>query len=305
MERPYSGWSWKSHPGAWSRPNPQRHPSRRARAPRRALAFALAALAHCGPARAAAQSHEHHVEPWVEDVAIGMANAFTGGLTAAVSAWLRDEDLGPAFVGGMLGGGVVFAGKRLVVEDFDGARLLGRQVGALGSNMVANAGAGAPWLGEIWLPVGPLWVQAVGETPGPEGVRLDAWRAATLLWAATRSELRVDWGASTSSGAFVFDVPEHELRADGVRASGLTRGSVVLLGPALPPDREQTLGHELVHVVQLDFSHLVWGRPLESWGWRRLFDGEPPVDIGVTTGFLLHPFVHDLQEGEAETLEAR
>jgi hypothetical protein len=39
----------------------------------------------------------------------------------------------------MLGGSVAFAGKRLVVEHFDGAHLRARQNGALGSNMVANA----------------------------------------------------------------------------------------------------------------------------------------------------------------------
>lgn len=271
---------------------------------RRTLALALAMLALCGSAPAAAQSDEQGVEPWVEDVAIGMANAFTGGVTAAVSAWLREEDLAHAFVGGMLGGTLTFAGKRLVVEDFDGAHLLARQIGALGSNMVANAGAGAPWLGEVWLPVGPLWVQAVGQAPGADRVRVDAWRAGTLVWAATRSELRVDWGSTASSGAFVFDVPEHELRVGGDRTLGLTRGGVVLLGPALVADRERTLRHELVHVLHLDFAHRAWGRPLESWGWSRLFDGEPPLDIGVAR-LLLHPIVYSLQEGEATTLEAR
>lgn len=293
MESPRFRWSPRSLPGT------------RLHAVRSALAAALSALALVGAVPLHGQaSHEQPTptDPWVEDVAIGMANAFTGGVTAALTAWLRDEDVGRAVVRGMVGGAIVFAGKRIVVEDFGGAGLLGRQVGAVGSSVVRNAGAGAPWLDEVWLPLGPLWVQANPRSPGR--VRVDAWRAAVLGWAATRSELRVDWGESASSGAFVFRAPEHIIRDDGDNVSGLTIGSVVLLGPGRDAQVRQTSAHELVHVVQHDFDSQTWGRPLESWAWSRFTDRTAPVDFGLAP-FLRYPFLYDLHQAEARALEAR
>lgn len=261
-------------------------------------------LIAASPAGATAQLTDHDVtEPWVEDVGLAMANAFTGGVTAAVSAWLRDEDIGRAFVGGMIGGAGVFTGKRLVVEDVDGAGLVGRYVGALGSNVVRNAGRGTGWLDEIWLPVGPLWIQSSPESA--RDVRLNVWHTAALAWALTREELELDWGSSASSGTFVFDAPRHWLRRDGDPIGGFVVGSVVVLGPGDEPDVLLSRGHELVHVVQHDFAYLAWERPVESWGWSRVLRRNPPVDLGLLRPLLLQPFVGPLHQGEAEALEGR
>lgn len=293
MESPRFRWSPRSLPGP-STP-----------AARSALVAALSTLALVGAAPLQGQaSHEQPIptDPWVEDVAIGMANAFTGGVTAAVTAWLRDEDVGRAMVRGMVGGAIVFGGKRIVVENFDGAGLLGRQVGAVGSSMVRNAGTGAPWLEEVWLPLGPLWVQANPRSPG--GVRVDAWRVAVLGWAATRSELRVDWGASASNGAFVFRAPEHVVQKDGDAVAGLALGGLVLLSRDRTGQVRQTRGHELVHVVQLDFYSQALAHPLESWVWSRFTDWSVPVDIGLPP-HLLPSFFGDLPEAEARALDSR
>lgn len=272
---------------------------------RRHPAVLVVFLVAASPAGATAQltDHDHATEPWVEDVGLAMANAFTGGVTAAVSAWLRDEDIGQAFVGGMIGGGVVFTGKRLVVEDVHGAGFFGRYVGALGSNMVRNAGRGTGWLDEIWLPLGPLWIQASPESA--HDVRLNVWQMAALGWALTRDELELDWGSSASSGTFVFEAPRHQLRSDGDRVGGFAMGGVVVVGPGDEPDLSRTRGHELVHVVQQDHDYVAWERPVESWGWSRLLHRHPPVDLGLLRPFLLNPLVGALHEGEAEALEGR
>jgi hypothetical protein len=259
----------------------------------------------CTPADAAAQVYDHdrRTEPWVQDVGLAMANAFTGGVTSAVSAWLRGEDIGRAIVGGMVGGGVVFAGKRLVVEDFDGAGILGRYVGALGSNVVRNAGRGTGWVDEVWLPLGPLWIQSSPESD--RGLRVNVWQSVVLGWALTRKELELDWSSSAWSGTLVFKAPRHRLRSDGDPIGGFAVGSLVFLGPGSESDIQLSRGHELVHVVQQDFGYLAWERPAESWGWSRAFHRSSPVDLGLLSSVLLQPIIRPLPEGEAGVLESR
>jgi hypothetical protein len=274
------------------------------RAPRTPVVLIVVIVAHV-PADLAAQAYDHDrgTEPWVQDVGLAMANAFAGGVTSALSAWLRGEDIGRAFVGGMVGGGVAFAGKRLVVEDFDGAGFLGRYVGALGSNVVRNAGSGTGWVDEVWLPLGPLWIQS--SPASARDVRVNVWHAVALGWALTRKELVVDWGSSASSGTFVLHAPRHRIRLNGDPIGGFTLGSVVVLAPGDESEVQLSRGHELVHVVQHDVAYLTWERPIESWGWSRAVHRNLPVDLGLLRPLLLQPFVGPLHEGEAETLESR
>ena len=272
----------------------------------RALAVLVgAAVAAALHAPVEAQAPDRTAEPWMEDIAIGAVNAVVGGITGAVTAWLRDEDVEHAFVRGSVGGGVVFVGKRIAVEEFDGAGLLGRQVGAVGSSVVRNASVGDGWLDEVWLPLGPLWIQA--SPRAPHRLRVNVWDLAVVGWAATRSELELDWGASASSGAAVFRAPNHRLRDDDEAIGGLTTGSVVLIGPASGEERRELVrGHELVHVLQHDFFRQAWERPLEAWGWSRLLGLDPPLDLSLMELLLLPAFSGSaIGEAEAGVLEVR
>ena len=204
--------------------------------------------------------------------------------------------------GGALGGGVVFAGKRLAAQPFDGAGFLGREVAAFGSSLVAGAGAGREWLDEVWLPVGPAWIR-VGKA-APPALRLNVRDAAVLAWAATRRELEVDWGATLSNGTAYLNAPSHGLRVNGDGAWGVALGTTVLVA-ATGVGREETRAHEMIHVIQDDFLTSVWSRPLESWGWGRIASGRLPLELGVVSILRGLEPMRDLEETEAGILARR
>jgi hypothetical protein len=271
--------------------------------PSRRLLAALGPLVLFCPPSLAAQAGDDAPAAWTEDVAILGTNVAMGGLTAAVTAWIRGEDPTRAFLRGAAGGGLVFAGKRLVSEDFDGAGFLGREVGAVGSSVVANAGLGRGWLEEVWLPLGPLWIQANWHTP--ERFRLNVWTLGSLAWALGRPELELDWGETLSNGTFVLRSPRHGLRSDDEPASGITLGGNVLIGRLPASEHEEVRAHELVHVIQQDFVVRAWSRPLESRGWRELLGRDLPIDLAIVPVLLFPPFLSDLMEAEADVLESR
>lgn len=245
------------------------------------------------------QPDTEHVPSWASDLGVGSANALAGALTAAVLAWVNDQDVPRAFLRGAVGGTVVFAGKRLAVEPFDGAGFLGREVGALGSSVVANASTGRGWLDEAWLPLGPLWIRT--GFAAPVGVAVNVRELATIGWAASRSELELDWGASLSNGTAIFRAAGHQIRFDGEEVGGIAVGGVVLLSRR-SFDAEVTRGHEVVHVIQDDFFTTVLSRPGEQWVWRRLSDGRLPVELGIATALRLLAPIHALEEAEAGSL---
>lgn len=269
-----------------------------------ALATALLLL----PTPGAAQLRRH-AEPagwndrptWVEDVAVGAANGLLGGVTAALSAWLRDQPIGDAFLQGSVGGGVVFVGKRVAAEEFGCAGLLGRELAALGSSMTANAGRGRGWLEEVWLPVGPLWVQ-VAPAAGLRA-RVNMLDVGLLAWATARPELRFDWTASLSNGTPIFHSPGHHILFGDRAVRGFASGGVVALGARGDDDR--TRAHEMAHVIQHDFVVHSWSRPIETRGWSFLTDRVVPLDLGVALLLGFVPPLRSLVEREAEVLDSR
>lgn len=238
---------------------------------------------------------------WVEDFGIVAANVLIGGATAAVSAWLGDRDVGDAFMGGALGGGVGFLGKRVAAEDFGGAGLAGRQIGAVGANIVSNVGRGLGWLEEIWLPVGPVWIQTRRD-PGWRA-RIDLPEVAVVAWALSRSELQFDAGASLRNGALFFRAPDHRMIGNGKAIAGFAATGVVFVGHS-SLDEAEIRAHEMTHVIQQDFVLHSWSRPLEAAGWRLLSDRVIPIDLGVARLLMVMPF-QAITEGEAELMEGR
>lgn len=259
------------------------------------LAFALMLV----PLTAAAQDRGQ--PEWIEDFGIVAANALIGGATAAVSAWLGDRDVSDALMGGALGGGVGFVGKRLAAEDFGGAGLTGRQIGAVGANIVANAGRGLGWLEEIWLPVGPVWIQT-RRAPGWRA-RIDLPEVAVVAWAVSRSELQFDAGASLRNGALFFRAPDHRIILNGKNIAGFAGTGVVLVGQS-PLSEGRVRAHEMTHVIQQDFLLHAWSRSMETAGWRFLTDRPVPIDLGVARLLMVGP-LEAMTEGEAELMEGR
>jgi hypothetical protein len=264
--------------------------------------FSFACLAVLAiPTAASGQDHLHATPTWAADLGLAGANVMAGGVTAAVTAAIRGEDVADAFLKGAVGGGVVFVGKRTAVEGFAGAGLLGREVASVGSSVVANGAQGRGWLSEVWLPVGPAWLQV-----RPEArlrARLDLGDVATLIWAATRSELRFDLERSLSNGASVFVAPDHRIRAGSAEANGFAQGGVVVLG-AGRHDVELVQRHENVHVIQHDYLLQTVTRPVERWGWRLVTERTIPLDVNLLP-LVATPVLRSLHQSEATELESR
>lgn len=257
---------------------------------------------------------------WVGDVTFLGVNALLGGMTAGVLQELRGGSFQDGFTRGASGGAVAYAGRRLSVEQFYGAGLLGREVSAIGASIVRNSSEGRPSLERLFLPVGPLhvYVDRSGKTSVRAKLNLHAfaWTAA----AALTSELRFDLGKSVSAGAPVFDAPDRAIiGSGGDPVLGMMIGNTILLSGTQigPPQAEgQTFAHERVHVLQSDFQFYTWGDPLEGWAVRRTQIGSllyRYLDVGVTmpSGISLFYRILDvdrsdrLRELEADFLEER
>jgi hypothetical protein len=235
-------------------------------------------------------------------VAALAANVVLGGVTAGVGQWLRDGSFRRGFAGGAVGGGLVFAGKRVVGEEFDGAGFLGREVAAVGASVVANASEGRGLLERVTLPVGPVRLHLDRSAPSPLVARLDVPGAIATVYFATRAPL--DWRSSLSAGAPVFILREGDL------AAGRHVAGVIRLREDLPSIMRATLAHEQVHVAQYDFAFSAWSDPVEAklLGWSRL--GERwtrHLDLGLhlpVHGLLnaVVPYEHQPWEWEAHVL---
>lgn len=253
------------------------------------------------PIAADAQDHTHEQPSWVADVGVAGANVIAGAVTAGATALIRGEHVAEAFFKGAAGGSVVFVGKRLAVERFSGAGLLGRQVASVGSSMVVDAGYGRGLFSEVWLPVGPAWVQVRPEAE--LRARLNLRDVGTLIWAATRSELTFDLERSLSNGSPVFVAHEHRVVTGSGHADAVALGSVILLGTT-NLDMSVIQRHENVHVIQHDYLLQTLSRPIEQWAWNWIIEREIAVDLNLLP-LLASPLVGDIHEREAQVLEFR
>lgn len=242
------------------------------------LAALVAALALSVASPAPAQTLHDHEERWASDAAGEAAflgiNALVGGLTAGVWQELSGGAFEKGFAGGALGGGVAYAGKRVAAESFAGAGFLGRDLAAVGGSVVRNAADGRPLLDSLALPVGPLRLHLSPRDPG--GARLEA-DLPELYWGVyglVDHRLALDVDESLSSGIFVFDADRPLVDRDGERVLGTATGGAAFLSPQTETEKARSLPHERAHVLQLDFVHQAWFRPLEERLARHLpWDG--------------------------------
>lgn len=254
------------------------------------------------PANSSAQVHVHEQPDWVVDMGIAGVNIVASAATAGLTAAIRGEDISRAFLRGAAGGGVVFAGKRVAVGNFDGAGLLGREMASVGTSIVRNAGDGRGWLEEVWLPIGPVWLQV--RSGEGRRLRLNLPDIVALAWATRASELELDWSRSLSNGAMVFTSSEHRMEHESRNLAGVAIGGLILLGPTIR-DREIIQNHENVHVIQQDYLLHTVSRPLEAWGWRWITTRHIPIDLGLPPVTIYPGFLRDIGEAESEVLEHR
>jgi hypothetical protein len=212
---------------------------------------------------------------WRGDAVSVVVNSLLGGVTAGVERRLRGGSFGRAFVAGAAGGALTYAGKRIAVERFGGAGLLGREVAAVGSSVSRNAAEGRAPLERVMLPLGPIRLYLSPLDDSPVQARLDAAAVVATAYFATRPGARFDAGESLSAGALVFRAPgsADELGFEGVQAAG-----AILLrhfageapsGPGRAVHPERIAAHERVHVIQYDQTFLLWAAPAEAWAMDR------------------------------------
>ncbi len=213
-----------------------------------------------------------------EAVIIG-ANALLGGLTSGVVVWVRGGSFLEGFRGGVLGGGLQYAGKRLSTSAFPGAGLAGGVVGAAGASMVRNAAAGRGAVDRLILPLGPLVVDwRTSSDSGGVSARLHLGRAIFLSRLVLNDDLSLDGAETVSAGAPVFGARGRVIEGESGRGVGGMElwGTILLSDRSLMPpfDYGRLLAHERVHIVQDAFLHVAWADPIEDWLVERIPHGD-------------------------------
>jgi hypothetical protein len=200
----------------------------------------------------------------VETAAINMV---LGGVTSGGLRILRGGSLREGLasgIAGAAGGALVYAGKRVAVQRWDGAGLVGREVAAVGSSVVWNASAGRGAVDRVVLPIGPVRLYVAPTDGFRVTPKLDL--SSTVAIAVATVNGRIDWERSVSTGAPVFHRTEpygrEQVRAQhaaGVITYGDPLGRSDLSEGDLHP-----VAHEQVHVIQRDQSFLFWSEPAEE-----------------------------------------
>lgn len=206
------------------------------------------------------------------------ANTLIGGASSGIASAVRGESFWHGFRAGAVGGAVVFAGKRLAVEHFDGAGFAGRQLASVGSSITHNASVGNDLFGELMFPLGPTRLHLRTRARPVVHLRLDLYSSAVLMHALLDRRAELDVRRSLSSGAFVFW--DSRDRADE-RWLARERAGLVRLNRDewwRHADRHLEIeAHERVHVLQYDQSHLLVGAALQ----RLAVDLLPALDRGT------------------------
>ena len=217
------------------------------------------------PAWGQDRSSEWTAPRWMGDVAFVGTNALFGGLTAGVMQHLDGGDFRDGFTRGAFGGMAAYVGRRIAAAEFSGAGLVGRQVSAVGASVVRNAGEGRASFQELVFPVGPVRIYVDRSEDTDVRPRVALYDVAWLVTFVARSETRVDWSASLSSGAPVFRSPQRSYKnSRGEPVDGLAAGGSIGLSDVFEDRRRQVLPHERVHVLQHDFAFLIWSDPVEK-----------------------------------------
>ncbi len=316
----------------WRRRGRARTPRRAGRAVAGALLSAVLGLVLVPPSAGAQQPSSFVPDTgavvataphWVGEFAILSGNALLSGVTAGVTQKLRGGSFREGFLRGLLGGGVIYLGKRVAAEHFSGSGLVGREVASVGTSMVRNAGEGVGVLDNVVLPLGivRLYRERAGSGPGDAAaqwprhrvrVRLDAFATGWLLYAATQPQLHFDAGTSLSMGAPVFKTDNKVMASSELRSGGFAKDGVILLSDVPfwgPVFAQRSLHHEMEHVIQDDQLFGTWIRPAQATLFRRLpggrvFDGWVDLDFSNELLDLLSNAVpqHDVRPWELEAV---
>ncbi len=243
----------------------------------------LLALSFAGITPARTQTPPPPVSPdaprWVGHFTVLAGNATIGALTGGVLQKLKGGSFKDGFARGALGGAMGYAGKRIAVQNFWGAGLLGREINAVGVSVVRNASDGRPTFSRLFLPLGPLPLRATLDLSNGLQVQpqLDLSAMGWLTYGLLETRLMLDGGKSLSSGAVVFQADRRRILDSGRTVGGFAVArSIFLSDPLAFPgtgDWATVVAHERVHVLQQDFVLSAWSQPLADLALYRLPGG--------------------------------
>ena len=257
----------------------------------RAVLFLV--LAMLWPHRAHAQTDTIARAPrWVSEFSTASGNILISGVTAGVTQKLRGGSFKDGFTRGAFGGVVIFAGKRIAVEDFYGAGLIGRQVTNVGASMVWNAGAGMKEFDRLAF---PLWFgRLYWDRAGTDRVqfKFDATAVAYTIYGIAEARLQFDASQTLSFGAPVFRTENQVIDVGEREVGGLVSNSVVFLSD-VPQWGQELLrrnnAHERVHVLQMDQLFLTMNADYDDRLLHRLPAGRAVarwVDVNASSTML-------------------
>jgi hypothetical protein len=242
----------------------------------------------------------------VETAAI---NAALGGLTGFGLRVLRGGSLRQGLesgVAGAAGGALVYAGKRVAVQRWDGAGFVGREIAAVGSSVVWNASAGRGAVDRLVLPMGPGRLYVSLDDGFRVTPKLDL--SSTVAIAVASLNGGIDWRRSVSAGAPVFfrSAPYGRMEVRGQQAAGVITYRDHLRRSDPSESSLETLAHEQVHVIQRDQSFLFWSEPAEEALFGSTRAGRAlrrHLDVGIDVGakFLVKQVIgYELRPWERE-----
>ena len=211
---------------------------------------------------------------WAGQFATLSANAALGGVTAGLFQLFRGGSFKDGFTRGALGGTIIYAGKRVAAERFDGAGLIGREVASIGASVVRNASDGIGSFDRIVLPVGIgrlYWNRPQHDLR----FKLDLITTGFLVYAIVEDELEFEAVKSISAGSPVFRTDNKIIAQDSgaAHAAGISRSGLVLRAdvPAWGSRfLKRAFAHERIHTLQDDQIFLTLTDPFEDWVLSKL-----------------------------------
>jgi hypothetical protein len=190
---------------------------------------------------------------------IAAVNVALGALTAGTWSAAKHKSFWRGFARGGAARGGVFVGKQLIGEGNPTSWWFGRQIAALGSSEVVNAGEGLPFLQRAVIPVGPLRFHVDRLARRKIVPKIDIGSVIAGIAIASRDRTRFALNESLASGVIVFVSPETS-QTVGTHMAGIIRISELLPDGKFPPlaQKRTVMSHELIHTVQYDFVFTAW-----------------------------------------------
>jgi hypothetical protein len=242
------------------------------------VACALLAPVNPVAAQSAPVAFSAGAEPKVE---LALANVAIGALTGAAANLIRGESPWRGMAYGTVGGAVWLSGKLLAASEFGGSGFLGRQVASVGSSIVANVVTEHDPLSTISFPLYLVRVDVEFHKRRLRA-RVDVPSTVVAIYAAAQRELSVDWGRTVGAGALVILDQTEATTWAGRHAAGviIIKDQAVPANSWVPVEMDRVLRHELVHLIQHDFTTLIVSRPVQDW-MATLFPGARTVSSYV------------------------